>query len=184
MTFDNADPAGAPALPPADDKDWTWVLAEACPECGFDAASLRREDLPARVRATAAGWPARLAAEDARDRPAPQVWSPLEYGCHVRDVLRLFAQRATLMLEQDDPRFANWDQDETAVADRYWEADPVLVGEQIVAGADGAAQVFARPQGADWDRPGIRSNGSAFTVESLGAYFLHDLVHHEWDVRR
>jgi len=184
MTFDNADPAGAPALPPADDKDWTWVLREPCKECGFDAATIRPKRLAEAVRETASRWPAVLVQPEVAERPKKHVWSPLEYACHVRDVMRLFAERVELMLAQDNPVFANWDQDETAVADRYWEADPVHVGEQIVAGADGAAQVFARPQGADWDRPGIRSNGSAFTVESLGAYFLHDLVHHEWDVRR
>jgi hypothetical protein len=33
-----------------------------------------------------------------------------------------------------------------------------------------------------WDRPGVRSNGSEFTVESLGRYHLHDVVHHLHDV--
>lgn len=23
----------------ADDKDWTWVIERACPECGFDAGA-------------------------------------------------------------------------------------------------------------------------------------------------
>lgn len=106
----------------------------------------------------------------------------LEYGCHVRDVLRLFGVRATLMLEQDDPRFANWDQDETAIAERYWEQDPAVVGREIEAAALQTATVFARPTGPQWERPGTRSNGSHFTVASLGVYFLHDLAHHVWDV--
>ena len=49
-------------------------------------------------------------------RPEPAVWSPLEYGCHVRDVYVLFDERLELMLAEDEPTFANWDQDETAVA--------------------------------------------------------------------
>ena len=28
----------APTTPPADDKDWTFVLTEGCAECGFDPA--------------------------------------------------------------------------------------------------------------------------------------------------
>jgi hypothetical protein len=40
----------------------------------------------------------------------------------------------------------------------------------------------AVPDGA-WGRPGRRSNGSTFTVESLGRYFLHDIEHHLHDVR-
>jgi hypothetical protein len=34
-----------------------------------------------------------------------------------------------------------------------------------------------------WGRRGTRSNGDVFTVESLGRYHLHDVVHHLWDVR-
>ena len=43
-----------------------------------------------------------------------------EYGCHVRDTCRIFRERLDLMLTQDDPVFANWDQDVTAVQARYW----------------------------------------------------------------
>jgi len=51
------------------------------------------------------------------------VWSTQEYGCHVRDVHRIFAERVRLMLTQDEPRFPNWDQDETAVTDDYASQD-------------------------------------------------------------
>ena len=39
-----------------------------------------------------------------------------------------------------------------------------------------------RSTGDQWQRTGRRSNGSAFTVESIGRYHLHDVVHHLWDV--
>ena len=32
------------------------------------------------------------------------------------------------------------------------------------------------------DRRGTRSNGDVFSVESLGSYHLHDVVHHLHDV--
>jgi hypothetical protein len=34
----------------------------------------------------------------------------------------------------------------------------------------------------EYERPGRRSNGSVFTVETLGVYFLHDIEHHVHDV--
>lgn len=34
----------------------------------------------------------------------------------------------------------------------------------------------------DWERRGLRSNGSEFTVLTLAQYFLHDVVHHLHDV--
>ncbi len=105
----------SPEVPQPDDKDWTFVLERPCPECGFVAAEVEITELPALVEAAAAPWGEVLARPDAAVRPAPRVWSPLEYGCHVRDVLVLFAERAELMQREDDPLFGNWDQDATAL---------------------------------------------------------------------
>jgi hypothetical protein len=44
------------------------------------------------------------------------------------------------------------------------------------------AAVFAGVGDGEWVRRGTRSNGSVFTVESLGRYLLHDPVHHLSDV--
>lgn len=166
-----------------DTKDWTWVLERPCGECGFDAVTVDPRALGDAVRSTVPRWQAALARPDARVRPLPTVWSPLEYGAHVRDVLRVFDERLGLMLTQHDPLFANWDQDATAVAERYDLQDPAVVSDELTAAAAAIAARFdAVPAGA-WDRPGRRSNGSVFTVESLGVYFLHDVVHHLWDVR-
>jgi SAM-dependent methyltransferase len=166
-----------------DTKDWTWVLDEPCPDCGFEAAAVTVDRIPVVIRDNATTWEAVLTLEDAATRPEPGTWSPLEYACHVRDVNRIFDLRVGLMLEQDEPRFPNWDQDETAVEERYREQDPATVAAELL---DAAERVAARyesvPPGA-WGRRGIRSNGSLFTVESIGQYHLHDLVHHAWDVR-
>ena len=45
----------------------------------------------------------------------------------MRDVYVLYDERLHLMLDRDDPLFPNWDQDETAVTDRYGEQDPSVV---------------------------------------------------------
>jgi hypothetical protein len=174
----------APAVPSPDDKDWTWVLERPCPECGFDASTLLRTELAALVQRSAASFRAALAADDAAQRPAPDVWSPLEYGCHVRDVCTRFGERLALMLAEDDPQFANWDQDETALADRYWTQQPAVVSEELTDAASAIATAFASVPGGAWDRPGRRSNGSVFTVDTLGRYFAHDLVHHAHDIGR
>ena len=165
-----------------DDKDWTWVLDEPCPECGFDAAAVAPGSVGASIRDNAATWLTVLGRDDVRERLSPQVWSPLEYACHVRDVDTLFATRLGLMLDEDDPVFANWDQDATAIADRYGEQDPSAVAEQLAAAAEGLAARFDTVTGDQWQRPGRRSNGSVFTVDSFARYLLHDLEHHVWDV--
>lgn len=167
-----------------DTKDWTWVLTRPCPECGFDPAGVAVEDLAGLITANARGWVPALDGPDAAVRPAANVWSPLEYACHVRDVHRIFGERLTLMLEQDDPQFANWDQDVTAVESRYDEQDPATVSRELVEAAGQVAAIYAAVEGDQWERPGRRSNGSVFTVATLGVYHLHDVEHHLHDIAR
>ena len=168
-----------------DTKDWTWVLEKPCGECGFDPAGVRREDVGTRVRAGVPRW-AEVLGPDGAVRPGPEVWSPLEYACHVRDVHRIFGERVAMVLAEDDPTFANWDQDETALTDRYAEQDPAVVAAELAAAAEAVAAAYDALDPADdalWARPGRRSNGSLFTLGSLAAYHLHDVEHHVWDVR-
>ena len=111
------------------------------------------------------------------------MWSALEYGAHVRDVCVLFRERLELMLAEDEPRFANWDQDVTAVESGYAAQDPAVVAAELAAGAAAWSAAYAGVSPDQWARPGLRSNGSMFTVLTLGQYGLHDLAHHLRDVR-
>jgi hypothetical protein len=101
----------------------------------------------------------------------------------VRDVFVLFAVRARLILETDEPHFANWNQDETALADDYAAQDPTVVADELVAAGLAIADVWAGVPADAWDRTGVRSDGSVFTTATLSQYFLHDVVHHLHDVR-
>nr|WP_183340841.1 DinB family protein [Microlunatus antarcticus] len=166
-----------------DDKDWTWVLERRCDACGFEAAGVAREELAERYFVAAEEWVQILRVSPAvESRPAPTTWSPLEYGAHVRDVLRLTLERVELMLTADDPVFANWDQDQTAQTDRYTDQDPEQVAEDLEAAAQRLVGLVTEIEPRAWDRRGTRSNGSAFTVTTLLQYGLHDVVHHLWDV--
>jgi DinB superfamily len=166
-----------------DTKDWTWVLQRPCPDCGLDTRLIRRDDLGAMIRANAAAWPGVLTGPgDPRQRPAPGRWSALEYGCHVRDCAALYAERLALMLAEDGPLFANWDQDETAVTARYAEQDPAQVAAGLTVAAGVLADRFDAVTGRQWQRTGSRSDGAHFTIETFGRYFIHDPVHHLFDV--
>jgi hypothetical protein len=166
-----------------DTKNWTWVLERPCPECGFDASTVEFRSVPAITRRNALEWMPVLERPDVRQRPDDGTWSPLEYAAHTRDVFRVFAGRLRLMLESDDPAFENWDQDATAVADRYGEQDPAVVAAELRDAADTLADAFERVPDSALDRTGRRSDGSVFTVLTLARYYVHDPVHHLWDVR-
>ena len=168
--------------PQPDAKDWTWVLSRECPDCGFDAGAIALGDLPTLIDGVVATFADRLSDEDAAQRPTPQVWSPLEYACHIRDVCGMFAGRLGRMLGEDDPLFANWDQDATAIDQRYWEQDPDAVLAALRPAAASIGTAFAQVPAEQHERRGRRSDGAAFTVDTLGRYFVHDLVHHAWDI--
>jgi hypothetical protein len=167
-----------------DTKDWTWVLERPCAECGFDSASVPPDEVAALIHAAADRWAEILRRPPAalRQRARDDRWSPLEYACHVRDVFALFDRRLGLMVAEDDPTFANWDQDATAVEERYNEQDPVAVAAELAAAAAALAANFDAVRGAAWDRRGSRSDGATFTVASFSRYLVHDPLHHLYDV--
>ncbi|WP_116999933.1 DinB family protein [Desertimonas flava] len=165
-----------------DTKDWTWVLQRPCPECGFEAAGVTVRDVPRLVRDNASVWAAVLRRDDVGVRPQPQRWSALEYACHVRDVFALFDTRLHLMLDEEGPRFANWDQDETAERERYGDQDPATVSADLATAAAAVAESFAAVTEDQYGRSGVRSDGAEFTVATFAQYFVHDPIHHLWDV--
>lgn len=173
---------GLEAAVPPDTKDWTWVLGEPCPDCRYDARALHHTDLAALIRRDADDWTGRMAGPSVTVRPVPGVWSVLEYGCHVRDVHRIFAHRVQLMLNEDDPRFPNWDQDETALTDDYPSQNPVTLADELRQAASAVADTYESVPADAWSRRGLRSNGSEFTIATIALYHLHDIVHHAWDV--
>ncbi|MFK7917397.1 MAG: DinB family protein [Ilumatobacter sp.] len=167
-----------------EDRDWTWVLERPCPECGFDAGSFPVSEMGVAIRRNAASWAAVLGGDRATlaTRRRSDRWSDLEYSAHVRDVFRLYLDRLTLMLERNDPLYPNWDQDASAVEERYNDQDPTVVRDELLADAEALASGFDAVCDADWKRTGRRSDGAAFTVTSFARYLIHDPVHHLWDV--
>lgn len=164
-----------------DTKDWTWVLTRPCPQCGFDAPGVAPEDLGDRLRDLLPRWQDVLARRDADERPDVATWSPLEYACHVRDVCRLMRTRLDAVLHDDDPVFADWDQD--AAAAGYAGSAPSDVASELADAGTALAAALDAVRPEERDRPGRRSDGAAFTATSLGRYALHEVAHHTWDVR-
>ncbi|MVU83391.1 DinB family protein [Nocardia sp. ET3-3] len=190
-----------PIVPDA--KDWTWVLERPCADCGFDPDTIAFEAVPGLTRDSAARLAAALERPDASLRPDDSTWSTVEYAAHVRDVCRIFTHRLditrtasarpgpaiggydTTVTVGDNgiPMFANWDQDATALAENYAAAETAAVAAELATAAEIVAHAFESVPVAELDRAALRSNGSAFTIDSMARYFIHDLVHHVHDVR-
>ena len=158
------------------------MIEQRCSDCGFDAPTLDLAQVPELLRTTTGRWSAVLAQAGVHRRPAPDVWSPLEYAAHIRDIHGLFADRLLLMLTHDAPTFADWDQD--AAAADYASSDPVEVDLALIEAAGECAGRYASVPADQRARRGLRGDGGAFTVETLARYHLHDVVHHLWDVEK
>ncbi len=175
--------------PTPDTKNWTWVLERTCDQCGFNGSEMDPGAVAAQIRANAAAWRSVLKKGDVvSERPPTKsadgspVWSALEYGAHVRDVYEVYLKRVTLMMKEDGPEFADWDQDASAIEKGYINEDPDSVSYNLAVNAGKMADLFDKVR--DWNRPGRRSDGSDFTIGTIAVYLLHDPVHHLHDVER
>ena len=118
-----------------------------------------------------------LERENVTVRPDSETWSALEYSAHVRDVFRIFKVRLEQMLEFDDPRFENWDQDATAEAEGYNDQDPATVASELADAAAAVANAFETVQRAaandgvsavtDRRSPSNRWRPTSFTIRSI-----------------
>ncbi|MHD0282211.1 DinB family protein [Rhodococcus aetherivorans] len=170
------DTAPEPAMP--DTRDWTFVLDGGCPECGYtlhDPATTGQ-----RLRAGVPRWQAVLRRPNVAERPAPRVWSTLEYASHARDLIAVLGQRVRAMITEDTPTFADYDGEAEAIRRRFWAADPAAVAQQIASRTDETVKIVEGVE--DWWRDGLRSDGRRFTVAQLCQYLLHDVEHHLHDV--
>src|SRR5260221_8731058 len=126
---------------------------ERCDQCGFAYDENTATTAAAAIRAGAAQPPAILADSPAGlpARREPARWSPLEYACHVRDMLLVQRERLLAARRLDRPECQPMGRDARVALDGYAAQNPADVARQL----GDAAQLFAndldRLGGADWD---------------------------------
>jgi DinB superfamily len=127
-----------------------------------------------------------LSADEAylRANPAPGVFSPMQYGAHVRDIQRVYGDRILLMLEEDNPVFPQFNPDEDAWAG-YNELDRAALADDMAAQAQRLVGILEHLQPEDWSRTMTRDGGGdgvyQFTVAGLASYAVHESHHHLLD---
>ncbi|MER7456721.1 DinB family protein [Micromonospora sp. NPDC126480] len=160
---------------------------DRCDECGFVYTDISGAAVPPLLRELGGRYASTLAEVPyPRRRPAETVWSPLEYTCHVRDVLRVQAERLAWALRVEEPEFVPMGRDERAVADAYNEQDPqVVLDELTAAGVDLAAR-FGALGPAELARTGVYPwpQRQVRTLLWLGRHTVHEGEHHLFDLRR
>ena len=97
------------ALPPL------FAEEHACERCGLAYADLSVDRCLALVTDSGSALAALLTTRDDRGlrrRPEPETWSVVEYACHVRDVLWVFAVRVHRGVHEErpslEPMYNDW----------------------------------------------------------------------------
>jgi hypothetical protein len=124
--------------------------------------------------------------EAAKVRPTVDVWSPLEYGCHYRDVLLAQRERVLLALVEERPNFVSIYREQRVELARYNSEEVDTVAAEIEMAADLIARVFEGLSSEQLARPCIYNypEPRERTVEWLADHTLHEGEHHLRDIER
>ncbi len=165
---------------------WPVLVAEGlpCAGCGLVNGELAARAIGAQVRDEVHAFGELLASADddaVRRRPAPDHWSALEYGVHVRDLLTVFAERIIRTLAEHDPELGWWDH-EAAIDDGFAnESDVSAVVDDLGRNAAKLSEALRLVTDDDWDRPATRRSGERMSIEVQARFALHEVVHHRAD---
>ncbi len=160
--------------------------SDRCAECGFDFM----EDpvsLAARCELFSATLQSLLTSADpdvVRCRPAPEIWSVLEYGAHVGEAVLWYVARIRRVLNEELPQLEPFDWDAAAVAGQYNRRNVDAVVADVRSACRELADLAGSMTEDQLSRQGVGSDGSPRSAELLLARAGHELVHHESDLRR
>lgn len=165
------------------------MVVERCEECGYayDLAAATRAGHEIEVGvAELAELLATTSARTLAQRTAPQLWSPLEYACHVRDVLLTQRERVLLARRANVLSAVPMGRDERVAHEGYAEQDPIEVAEDLTVAARMLANVLRRLDTADWELRLIYNwpQRTERTLRWVAANTLHDVRHHLQDIHR
>jgi DinB superfamily len=161
---------------------------DACTGCGFTYELDLANQAGASIRAGAADFAGVLRRADTpmTARPEPAVWSIVEYGCHLRDVLLVQRERVLHARRAQQPACEPMGRDERVEHDGYADQDAADVARQLLDAAQLFTHVLGRLGPTDWERtliynypePRVRS------LRWVAVHTLHEVRHHLLDAHR
>jgi hypothetical protein len=156
-----------------------------CDECGFEYDLQEVLGVAPAIISGVDGLASLLSIGNAvTSRRDPETWSPLEYGCHVRDVLLVQRERFLAAQFIDRPSFNPMGRDERVQLDGYAEQLAENVLRQLSDSALLFANVLRRLTPPGWERR-VMYNYPQPTERSLrwvAVHTLHEVRHHLVDV--
>lgn len=161
---------------------------EVCAECGFDSRRWRRRDAASVFGELGFWWEHATAGIDPvllGRRPAPGVWSTLEYGLHSAMVTAVIRAGLEMILADDGCRLPPPPATPPDTGPLALERGRV-VGD---LGREGAALARLAKSPDGWDHAGLLGRdggggGDRIGAEALLVHAAHDATHHFMDAAR
>lgn len=160
---------------------------DRCEGCGFEYDLDAAADAGPNILDGARALATRLHGHDAaglKARPAPETWSPLEYGCHLRDVLLVQRERVLAARRTERPSPPPMGRDERAVHDGYLDQAPGDVARQLSDAALMFAHVLSLLGPQDWERTLMYNYPERMErpLRWVAVHTAHEVRHHLRDV--
>ncbi|HEV2311321.1 MAG TPA: MOSC domain-containing protein [Acidimicrobiia bacterium] len=161
------------------------VTIETCAECGFDARAWTPNDAASLLDGLGQWWelgPSNLPATVLNERPAPEVWSALEYGRHTAQVITLLGWAIEQLLCEDGAALPAAPTAEPPVGSATTLAPTAVITDVDDAGHSLAALTRAAAPD-EWAHRG-RAGDQAIEAGALLRHAVHDASHHLMDIGR
>ncbi|WAC90874.1 DinB family protein [Mycobacterium sp. Aquia_213] len=163
-------------------------MTDECAQCGFvyDLGQAPTAGMAINERVGAAARILGSRDADLRSRRQPTVWSPLEYRCHLRDMLLVQRERVLAALRVDRPDCTAMGRDERVVHDGYADQEPADVARQLADAAMMFGNVLSRLSADDWNRTVVYHfpETTERSLRWLAVHTLHEAQHHLGDITR
>lgn len=168
--FEPLDVSGDPA-----DGTLTWTYDESAVDTAADTITSACARLAEILRSGGA---------DLRLRASPERWSPLEYACHVRDVLIIQRERVLKAMRGHGDEVLALGRDERVEHDGYDEQEPTNVAVQVEQMSLLFVDLLARLTPSEWDLEVayLFPDVSSRSLRWVAVHTAHEVVHHLHDI--
>jgi MOSC domain-containing protein YiiM len=163
-------------------------MIETCAECGFDSRKWKTRDAVTLFHALHRLWwepaLAGISAADLNRRPAPEVWSALEYGVHSALVTAMIRWSIEQMVREEGLEFPAVHMADASAADASAALDPVAVLADLDREATAMAATASANHGEGWHNTATNGDGMTVSAKEALVHAAHDASHHFMDVSR
>jgi DNA segregation ATPase FtsK/SpoIIIE, S-DNA-T family len=163
------------------------MRVQHCEGCGFTYDSVDPGEIPDLLSKATSELTDRVEAADPaliQIRPEPDVWSVLEYACHLRDVFLVQRDRVISALVEEMPSFQKMHRDERVEVGAYRDEPATFVVASLKIATSLFGELYGRLSPVQLERRCVY--GYPVPTERdliwVGRHTLHEAVHHSLDV--